>query len=339
MVIKTRDDGGSKLQELDSLLARPGLTKLQREAIEDEIFNVKSGIRGEKEAAYHIDFHLKDSKTYAVIHDLRIEHNGRVAQIDHLVIGRTLDLFLIESKNYSTALRVSGEGEFQVKTRYGWRGISSPVEQNKRHLRVLDELIKDDDLAPTRLGLRLSPTYHQWVLVPPECNVLGKRDSVEIIKMDMFAKRMNDWANEIKLSEVLSVVKIVSGETVMEFARKLADMHQPETRDFAAKFGISPVNSTTAEESRSAKQPEAEICEQCSTPVELKVVKFCRQNKERFGGRILCRECQKSPAKGATCSECGASVDSKVVAYCRFNSKRFGKRVLCRTCQGAIVAV
>jgi hypothetical protein len=43
-------------------------------------------LKGEKEAAYHIDFHLKDSRHWAVIRDMRVEWNKRVAQIDHLSI-------------------------------------------------------------------------------------------------------------------------------------------------------------------------------------------------------------------------------------------------------------
>ena len=45
-------------------------------------------MKGEQEAAYHIDFHLKDSQNWAVIHDLRVEWNGRGAQMDHLHIDR-----------------------------------------------------------------------------------------------------------------------------------------------------------------------------------------------------------------------------------------------------------
>ena len=345
MVIKTKDDCGLTLKTLKDLLARPSLSKRQRGLIEDEIDIIASGVRGEQQAAYQIDFHLKDSKNWAVIHDLRIEHNGRVAQIDHLLIGRMLDIFLIESKNFTTAIRMSDEGEFQVKTRYGWRGMNSPVEQNKRHLRVMQELIQDAALAPTRLGIRLKPTYHRWILVPPECKVLGKRDGMEIIRMDMFARRMDDWANQAPLSEMLSIAKIVSSETVMEFARSLASVHKPASFDFAAKFGISSdisvramAESQGSTQIHSAIQPEKDSteCSKCNNAVDAKVVNFCRNNKARFEGRILCRECQKSLAVSATCSACGAGIDSKVVAFCRFNSKRFGKRLLCRECQGAV---
>ena len=40
----------------------------------------KSWIKGESESAYLIDFHFAASLNWAVIHDLRVEHNDRVAQ-------------------------------------------------------------------------------------------------------------------------------------------------------------------------------------------------------------------------------------------------------------------
>ena len=112
MVFKQRDDIQPAIDALKALLAVRSLSKRQRDLIEDELDNIRSGERGEKEAAYHIDFQLKDAKNYAVIHDLRLEHNGRVAQIDHLIIGRFFDVFVIESKNFTTAIRMAANGEF-----------------------------------------------------------------------------------------------------------------------------------------------------------------------------------------------------------------------------------
>ena len=152
MLIKQKDDLQPTVAMLEGLLALKNLSGKQRERIEEELDHVRAGARGEKEAAYHIDFQLKDARNYAVIHDLRLEHNGRVAQIDHLLIGRMFDVFVIESKNVTTALRVNPDHEFEVKTRWGWKGMASPVEQNKRHIRVLSDLIDDEKTHPDASG-------------------------------------------------------------------------------------------------------------------------------------------------------------------------------------------
>ena len=84
MILKRKDDQSHRVEALQQLLQISGLTKAQRDAIGKEIAILRSGEKGEREAAYHIDFGWKDGTNSAVIHDLRIEHNGRVAQIDRI---------------------------------------------------------------------------------------------------------------------------------------------------------------------------------------------------------------------------------------------------------------
>ncbi len=297
MVIKQKDDIQPALDELQAMLASRMISKAQRNLIEDEIENMRSGARGEKEAAYHIDFRLKDAKNYAVIHDLRLEHNGRVAQIDHLIIGREFDVFVIESKNFTTAIRTTPGGGFEVKTRYGWKGMASPVEQNKRHIRVLDDLVKAHKLTPARLGLQIRCYYHNLVLVPPSCTVSRSVERNTILKMDMFDKRMNDWvqkSTEFTLRGVIQLCKVVSQKTLMEFARRLVSHHRPISINYEAKFGIS--SQPTATKAK-VYQQAAGVCANCGAPVDAKVAAFCRFNSRKFGKRTLCRPCQVNPEK------------------------------------------
>lgn len=341
MLIKTKDSLEPALEALETLLGEQALTKVQQEAIEEEKRNVQAGARGEKQAAYFIDFELKDSRNYGVLHDLRLEHNERVAQIDHLIIGRCLDIILIESKNIGTAIRTNTEGEFEVRTRYGWKGMSSPVEQSKRHARVLGDLLANLDLLPRRLGLQLRPTFHHWVLVPPECNVTRKPKDATIIKMDLFESHMEKWIK----SGSLNLLKACSSETVMDLARTLAQHHRPITIDFAAKFGVTPATESqklAVPDDKAAvapAAPDSSCCDACGVSLETKVVHFCRMNRDRFEGKLYCRSCQGKPRKSPACAQCGASVDEKVVAFCRFNSRKFGKRVLCRDCQASVPAM
>ncbi len=61
-------------------------------------------------AAYEIDFHHKASRNWAVIHDLRLEYRGRVAQIDHLLINRWLEFWVCESKHFSEGVAINEQG-------------------------------------------------------------------------------------------------------------------------------------------------------------------------------------------------------------------------------------
>ena len=133
MIIKKMDSKQGEIVELEKLL-KDKLTPYQRFLIERELKAIRSGVYGERDSAYYIDFYFGDSKNWAVIHDLRLEHKGQVAQIDHLLINRFFDVYVLESKNYSYKLKITPEGEFQVYYGKEYIGIPSPIEQNKRHI-------------------------------------------------------------------------------------------------------------------------------------------------------------------------------------------------------------
>jgi hypothetical protein len=275
MIIKSKDDTRAAVAALQQLLAVKTLSKKRREALEKELVRVRPAAEGEKEAAGHIDFHLKDSKNWAVIHDLRIEHGGRVAQIDHLLIGRFFDIFVIESKNFTAPLRLDSHGDFQVRTDFGWEGMPSPIEQNRRHIIALNQLIGAQKLTPMRMGLPIKPAYRNWILVPPECYISPRHiEEAIILKMDMFDRHLHEFMSHSSLTDdVLSVAKICSTGTIMDFARKLVTFHRP----------ASPVPPPL---------PAVVACDRCGVEVGAKVAAYCRFHSRKFGRRILCGPCQ-----------------------------------------------
>jgi hypothetical protein len=343
MILKHKDDVAPAIAELEALLALPRLTKAQRDLLEDELVAMRAGNKGEKEAAYHIDFSWKDGKNSAVIHDLRIEHEGRVAQIDHLILMRTLDCHVLETKGFNSEVRISETGEWETRTRFGWRGIPSPVEQNRRHIEVLQAFVRDHNLLPKRLGVSLPLRFHNWVLVSPKCKIRrsgGEWDRV--VKTDLFEKRFGECVQTTGFLDTLSAVsKLVSLETLEGIARCLVEAHRATKVNYAAKFGLTRKPEMTGmviqeEPTIVPSRVPTTACDNCGVGVDYQVLKYCRANLQRFRGKTLCRSCQQaSRASSAACANCGAEVDSKVVAFCRFNSKRFGKKLLCRKCQTA----
>jgi hypothetical protein len=133
MIIKRMDSKREEIRELKILL-KGKLSSYQRFLIERELKAIRGGVSGERDSAYYIDFYFGDSRNWAVIDDLRLEHKGKVAQIDHLLINRFFDIYVLESKNYSYKLEITPEGEFQAYYSKEYIGIPSPIEQNKRHL-------------------------------------------------------------------------------------------------------------------------------------------------------------------------------------------------------------
>ena len=158
MIIKPADNKQPQIALLESLLARPDATSEIKKRIEQEIRNIKAGVRGESEAAYEMEFEYRDSKNWMLIHDLRIQCAGRVAQIDHIVINRFMDVWVCESKNFSEGVAINDNGEFSAF--YGSKpyGLPSPIEQNRKHIDVLETVFKTGQVKlPKRLGFNIKP--------------------------------------------------------------------------------------------------------------------------------------------------------------------------------------
>src|SRR3546814_12153126 len=65
-----------------------------------------------RDSAYLSDFCYASSPHWAVIHDLRLEQGGRTAQIDHLLINRWMDVYVLETKHCHAGIKITEDGEF-----------------------------------------------------------------------------------------------------------------------------------------------------------------------------------------------------------------------------------
>lgn len=306
MLIKERDKRDEDIVELRRLLDSR-LTEKQRFLIERELKCISSGARGEDDSAYYIDFKYKDSQNWAIIHDLRLEYRGFAAQVDHLLINRFLDFYVLESKNYHYGVKITPEGEFLVWNGKSFSPVESPIEQNKRHVELLQRVTGQHGFMPTRLGIPISSEIFSYVLVAPASRIdrpaKGTFDTSMVVKADAFVAALEkklDGATPIGVFS--SLAKVVSPETLENFARRLVRLHRPAKIDFAAKFGVDVSKQPDPARQPVAKGPAVPVdgsntrkeiaCEACGAIVDGKVAFFCRMNKARFQGKILCRSCQ-----------------------------------------------
>lgn len=232
MLIKTRDDQSALLKELELKAAGTGPAASQARK---ELQIRKAGLKGESESAYLIDFEFANSANWAVIHDLRLEHRGRTAQIDHLLINRWLDIYVLESKHFNSGLKITDDGEFLRWDDYRktYTGMASPLAQNDRHIAVLRDVVESIEW-PQRFGLRIPPSVQSLVLIAPHARIDRSRrfDSSRVIKADQLRKRI--WKDIDEENTLIGLIKtatkIVSRETVEFVARQLAARHQPLQR-------------------------------------------------------------------------------------------------------------
>jgi hypothetical protein len=242
MICKDADSKDGALARLQDLLSKAPPDKAS--LIDRELRIMRAGVKGEQESAYLIDFHLRDSKNTAVIHDLRLElDDGRVAQIDHLLIHRTYRFFILETKHFSHGVKITDEGEFlrwnDWKKTY--EGMPSPLEQNVRHAAVLHKALLSAGLP--------EPNIESLVLVAPSARIdRPKRfDTSKVVKADQFMVALEKTLEAGSFITIIGgLVKAAISDSVGEIAKKLVTLHRPIEVDYCAKFGITDAPAAAA---------------------------------------------------------------------------------------------
>lgn len=312
MLIKQADDQSSLLGSLERAAAGSG-SDAKRAA--EELRIRRAGFKGESESAYLIDFDFAKAPNWAVIHDLRLEHDGRVAQIDHLLINRWMDIYVLESKHFHAGLKITEQGEFLRYDSYKrtYLGMPSPLQQNDRHIAVLRDVVGRIEL-PLRLVLRIAPTFHSLVLVAPKARIdRPKRfDASRVIKADQLKPRIwqdIDGENPL-LGLVKTAAKIVSSDTVEFVARQLVAQHRPLSHAAPAAAPKPPAARTVRRDARdrieptiaparvavrpTKKTPAGPACKACGSP-EGEIL------YGKFGYYFKCKGCGTNTAIRFTC--------------------------------------
>ena len=323
MIIKQADDRQTDLTTLQNLLSHPEADANVKKNIDREIRNIHAGIKGEKESAYELKVHWGASKNWMILNDLRVEHNDLVAQIDHLVINRWLDIWVCESKNFSEGIAINEHGEFSAFFGSKPYGVPSPIEQNNKHILILQRLFDSGAVKlPTRLGFTIKPALKSLVLVSKGARLSRPKKKVDdlscIVKNDQLFKHIDKAVDD---SSPILMARIIGQITLEEVAREIAKQHKPAQFDWAAKFGLSTVINMPDPATPSMKQSVKEtvspdkaenpsvkdkpsdggqqkqkqklICHSCGSSTTYTVAKFCWFNKSKFGGNIYCMDCQK----------------------------------------------
>ena len=294
MLLKSADDKSKQIQQLEDLLAVAPTAK--KNMIEQELRNVRAGIKGEQEAAYLINFDMEKSQNTVIIHDLRLEVDGRVAQIDHLLIHRTLNVFVLETKHLHAGMRITETGEFESWNAFKkcYEGMASPFAQNERHIAVLKDALARIDM-PSKMGLRLAPVYHSYVLVSPKSRIdrPKKYDTSHVIKADILGKTIDDTFEKAGVLDVFGgLARFMSTEALIKAGQTLLRMHRPASVDYAARFGIQGAAEPSVIQAAPAQQSAPILDVQAAQPV-------CRECKSsrisvqygKFGYYFKCTDC------------------------------------------------
>ena len=242
MIFKNKDSNKELIKKLQILL-KYNIVPEKNYFISQEINALTVGSKGEKDAAYYINFFYEHSTNWAVIHDLRIEHKGKVAQIDHILINRLFDFYILESKSYSQNLQINKIGEFTAVYKTKKFGIESPIEQNERHMHLFSSFLNDNKILPKRLGLTIKTRFLNYILISPKTTIKRplktKRNTDNIIKADTLHSVIDKNADSAAIREFGRIVTLSSFNTIANMAQKIVSYHKPYTINLMQKYGFT----------------------------------------------------------------------------------------------------
>lgn len=231
MILKHADDKQGDIDILHNLAGRATSIR-QKSDIQSEIDNIVTGMRGEADASYYLDQEFRHRDDVVVIHDLRIEEEGDIAQIDHIVINRRRQAVVLETKALKAEISCNDDGEWEAAYGRQKYSIASPLEQCKRHATVLRRW-----LARRKTALReVIPV----VLASPTTKI-GQRtagpEDPELVKSDLF----NRWFDKISKANSNFIGMdddVMSEDELAGIGYRLVKAHTPVQFDWRKRFGF-----------------------------------------------------------------------------------------------------
>lgn len=243
---------------------------------------LRAGEEAEKQMAFYLQRAFRKRDDCFVINDLRVIHDGDVAQIDHLVVS-IYGLFIVESKSVHGTISINHHGDWQRTYNDQVFGMPSPVIQAQEQARILKELLRANAekvlgkylFGKLQKGFRYCPVYIH-VAISDSGIIERGMDVPELFKADVVAggitKKLDEFASKANL---FSPKNILSTEVVW-------DMTKDEAKA-ASEFLISEHTPFA-----SIEKPKKTIVESNPKPI------LKRQPEKTF-----------VPKVGAPCPKCG----------------------------------
>lgn len=284
-----------------------------------DLLTMRAGLRAEKDMAYQLKTYFATDDRIMVIHNLKVEHVGRTAQIDHLGLTRR-GMHFIESKSISDSILVNEHREWFREFRGKETPIDSPALQNERHREVLMGLMDEsrEEFLGRVLGIRKglgSYTPHLYVAISKHGRIQGAgRDlfSDTVMKYDQVASAIKEHLKRVDKGLLKSVLDsddesfALLSQTELEALSDMllrmncADSPLAIVQGILAEHGVAqkPRNSPPPIPSAKRKARSAgPVCRHCSS-ADISIA------HGRDGYYIKCRKCDGNTAIKETCS-CG----------------------------------
>jgi hypothetical protein len=276
------------------------------------------GYDAEKQMAYYLMRAFENDKVIHVINDLRLEKDGVVAQIDHLIIHK-FGFLIIESKSVTTEVSVNEHGEWARYFNNKPKGMPSPVNQAIRQADLLKQLLIEnnkDIMRKSIIGQGSSGKLKYDVLVAISDSGIIKRGENakldEVLKADQITdkiqKTIETYERENKKLFSLKMNMHLSDESLTNISRFLYDSHKPFGNVSQCPDPLQNSKKTAPEVSQPVAVTSEEIQKVPSRPKNQEHCSKCNSKNitiayGKYGYYFKCLDCDGNTSLKLKCKD------------------------------------
>lgn len=186
--------------------------------LKDKTFSIQgdprviAGDTSEKQMAFYLKRAFGPAPDLYVLNDIRIEFQGEVAQMDHVVVSRW-GLFIVESKSVSGSVRINSHGEWLRELKGSKQGMASPIRQAEMQSLLLKAYLQHhkERLRNAMLGLQKGFAFcpiNIYVAISDSGVIHRQVDLPEVMKADVVVSAIQSWLSKrTSLKSILSLGK------------------------------------------------------------------------------------------------------------------------------------
>ena len=264
--IKEFEDSGTLISELEDLACSIKDAAIQDE-IDMDIRFIKAGDQGEKNVCYE----LKNSFIpMLVLHNVVIQYDDYKAQMDYILITNKF-ICILETKKLNGNITINADGDFirSLTNRrgkvYKKEGMYSPISQNQRHVRILENLLLREKV------IKKTPVLSLVVIANPKSIINSryarKEIKQQIMKYDQLTPRLT------RMLEDNNEVRLVP-KRMIKMADFLLENHVQVENAFIQKYekymNTDGTDISTEPYQSPVKEPVSTVAEQVASTVDEK---------------------------------------------------------------------
>lgn len=218
-----------KLQKVEALARRLPVSHPKRALIEQELYNRRSGYRGEQSINYYLTF--LPEKEYYILHSLRLpNHVGTFFQIDTMLISPYF-ITIIEVKNHGGTIRFDAKFNQLIQTHSNgnMKAYEDPISQVMRHQSQLKIWLQNNKFT----GIPI----HPLVVISNPSTIIETTGNSNHFKQIIHRTYLTFKMKEL---EKLYKVERFTKKEMTRLAKKLIKQHVPEKYNILHHFNIRP---------------------------------------------------------------------------------------------------